>query len=388
MAWVKSTATSHEEALEHLHDFITKTTKAGTPAAGANTGNGTVYGQSSTASSVAETITLTCTTGGASAVFSVTGSVSGALPSANINTLYSESVISFFIAGGSVDFVVSDSFTIAVTNETAVWTAERYDNTPGSDYELIASSAGYTTTDDIYVGLQTYDTGSLYGFRVNGFSGYNAGAPFLEQPGAVAGDAYPWDHHFVPTTDSALTYWFFMSPNRIMGTFLSGAVYSSFYTGWLVPYASPSQWNYPMCVGSCSYTQRAYTDTDADHATFWNSPTGADSATISILDSTSWKPLNQDSLAGGPWPWRGGDIENLPVYIAGNVPTFPSMAIVYQAGAAGVYGEFEGVRAHSTLSGTITTEDTLSSSDYGAGIVLQDTFKAGRQALYILQEDV
>jgi hypothetical protein len=392
MSWIQGTATNHEEVIEALHDFATKATKAGTPGY-IGTGDGDLLGQSSTADSVVETITITCTTGGVGAIFSVIGSTTGALPDATSNVLYNESVISFFISEGSVDYIVSDEFTISVTAITPIWSANRYVHTPGSDYELLLNSAGVTTTDDIFIGLQSYDTTLNYGFRVNGFSGYNAASNFLNQPGAVAGNVSPWDHHFVPTTNSALTYWFFVSPNRIMATFLSGAVYTGFYLGWIKAFATPSQWNYPMCVGSCSYDIRSYTDTDSlRHHVYWNSDGDTDdAATLSILDSNAWVPANQDSdVVGGKtacWPFKSTDLSLYNIYQNNEVVTFPAIAKIDQDNKAGVYGEFEGIRAPSTLAGSLTVEDVLTDSSYGAGIVFQDVFRASQLALYVLQED-
>lgn len=395
MSWIKGTATSHEDVIEKLHDFASKATKAGSPIkVPVFTGDGNLLGQSSTADSVVETITITCTTGGPNAVFSVVGSVTGALPAATGDVLYSESVISFYLSEGSVDYIIGDQFTIAVTAITPIWSANRYIHTPGSDYELILNSAGKTTTDDIFIGLQSYDTTLNYGFKVNGFTGYNAASDFLNQPGAVAGNVSPWDHHFVPTTNSALTYWFFVSPNRIMVTFLSGAVYTGCYLGWLDSFATPSQWNYPMCVGSCSYSIRSYTDTDSiKHHIYWNSDDGTtdDAATLSVLDSNAWVPANQDSDPVGGitkcWPFKSTDLNIYNIYQNNEVVTFPAIAKVDQDNKAGIYGEFEGVRAPSTLSGSLTVEDILVDSAYGAGIVIQDVYRASQLVLYVLQED-
>lgn len=85
--------------------------------AGANTGNGTVGSIAATRLGVAETITLTATA--VPTVFSVVGSVTGALADATVGTAYTSSVIGFLISAGSAAFVENDSFTIAVTLETA-----------------------------------------------------------------------------------------------------------------------------------------------------------------------------------------------------------------------------------------------------------------------------
>jgi len=85
-------------------------------ATGGNTGNGlcaTVVGGLST---IVETFTLKCITAVTNAgVFSVVGSKTGRLPDAVVAVAYATQYLGFTIADGSSDFVVGDSFTIAIT---------------------------------------------------------------------------------------------------------------------------------------------------------------------------------------------------------------------------------------------------------------------------------
>jgi hypothetical protein len=387
MAWIKGTASTYRQALEILHDFATKNTKAGTPVAGSNTGTGIVTGQSSTASASVETITLTCTTGGSAAEFSVVGSVSGTQDPATINTLYCEGPIAFIIQGGGTNFVSGDSFTIGITSMTPKWEAERYVHTPGAEYELILKGYGYSTADEIFVGMQTYESGTNYGWRVNGFTGFNSGSAFLYQPGAVSGSTIPWDQHFVPTIDVSLTYWFFVSPQRIMGTFLSGSVYTHFYTGWLDSLATPSQWTYPMAVGSNNFYQEPYTATTGSHAAYWNPQDIYTS--MSILDNTSWQPERQGAGSGDKaecYPSTLYDIVDMQASIDGSILQIPAYPIV-QSTISSVYGTWEGVTIPSHLTGTISTEDVLISSS-GASVVFQDTHRALNLCAIELKGDI
>jgi len=393
MSWIKGTATDYREALEKLHDFATITTKASTstPDAG-NTGDGNMVGVSATPSSVIENFTVTCTSAGPDATFSVTGSVSGALADATSNLLYSEAEISFIVLDGTVDFTIGDEFTFSVATKTADWTAERYDNTPGSEYELILKGIGYSGLEEIYTGFQTYESGTDYGWRINGFTGYNPGVEFLNQPGAVSGNSSIWDHHFMPTVDVGITYWFFVSPQRIMGIVLSGAVYTSFHSGWINSYASPSQWNYPMMVGSCAYNILPYTSTEDGLRAFWNTTDDDRSITMSILDSTAWRPTNQDyGIIEGCvrlWPHQAARVESFKAQPNGDLPSFNVIVSMYSNGAfSGVYGEIEGVKSVPNLSGSVTPEDIITSGDLKASIVVQNCFRGDELIAFTLQGD-
>jgi len=398
MAWIKGQTTDYRTLMEILHDFASKTTEADAPVPdGGNTGDGTMYGSSSTHNSVAEDFTITCTTAGPDAVFSVTGSVSGSLAVATSNQIYSEDEISFCVIDGATDFIIGDEFTFSVSSSTALWTAERYDHTPSEEYELIMKGLGYSELDEIFVGFQSYEELSNYGWRINGFTGYNPGADFLIQPGSVAGDASPWDHHFTPMSSLAITYWLFVSPQRIMGTVLSGAIYTSFHSGWIDPYASPSQYGYPMMVGSASYSLQAYTSTDSDLRNFWH-PRSYDGAhvAISILDSEEWRPSNQYTRSYSDivslWPNNATGLQGFQTQPDGRVPSFDQILSIYSDSQAGVYGKVEGIKCIPNLSGTITPEDLVETEAVGsdpvkANIVFQNCFRAAELILFTLDGD-
>lgn len=84
----------------------------------AGTGNGKMKRKAVMATNVPKEIwTITCTAAIAnSGTFSVTGSISGAQAAATVGTFYDNGIISFLIQDGSVDFAVSDVFTLSTTN--------------------------------------------------------------------------------------------------------------------------------------------------------------------------------------------------------------------------------------------------------------------------------
>jgi len=117
MAWKKGTATNYLDFIDKIESFCIKKSYVANLAAGSNTGTGTVYGASATDNSVEETWTLICTTpgGNGTAIFSVTGSVSGAKATATCGVPYSIAETSFTILNGTVNYAISDSFTFKTT---------------------------------------------------------------------------------------------------------------------------------------------------------------------------------------------------------------------------------------------------------------------------------
>lgn len=102
------TATNYLDLLAQLDDFLTATGHAwGKTYSG--TGTGDLVDYLGTATSVAETFTLTAIN---ATTFSVVGSASGALANATVGTPYTSAKIAFTIEAGATPFVAGDVFAI------------------------------------------------------------------------------------------------------------------------------------------------------------------------------------------------------------------------------------------------------------------------------------
>ncbi len=113
---------------------------------GGNVGNGTVFGITANQPSAAtETWTLTCfdaTTAGAEK-FTVSSSVAGVYPTAEVGTAYEEDAISFTIIAGSVNYAVGDTFTFTVT---ANWTVSG--TVSGAQTNKATTGVAYTSDNN------------------------------------------------------------------------------------------------------------------------------------------------------------------------------------------------------------------------------------------------
>lgn len=138
------------------------------------------------------------------------------------------------------------------------WAVERYD-TSTDNHELILRGPGLSGADEIYVGITAYHNvgADYYNLAVAGFTGYVPGNTFDTQPGAsnVMG---------VPAHNLAIDYWLIANGQRIAVVMKVGTpVYESFYIGKFFPYATPSQYPYPLvCAGMLgSKSGTRYSDT-------------------------------------------------------------------------------------------------------------------------------
>lgn len=369
MAWIKAQASDYKDCLEQVKDFCIKATAAGavTPGGG-NTGDGTVYGASATANSVAETWTLTCTTGGTNgtAIFSVSGSVSGAQASATAGVPYSIDEVSFIITAGAVDFVSSDSFTFAIASSTAEWVVDRWDTDyDGSGgYELIMHGIG-DTSDEIYVGYNTKtDSSTYWNWLITGLTGYVDANPMPTQPGY-----YP----YYDCMNNAPFYFYCIMTSRHVKVIANvDASYDcSSYVGFLLPHATPSQWDYPMfCGGSTDDANQVINGTEDDHTCYWSAY--SDEWSGAVLDISTWREINRFSPRhyGKFEQWRPGAIDN-------EMRLYPAVPI--HEASNNVYGTLEGVyypTPYVPSGGLLTTGDVVITDDVTA-LCFKDVHRAG-----------
>lgn len=143
MALQIGTANGYGDLMRKLRCFLRG---QGTTAAPGytGTGNGAIRYVAASPGAVTETWTLTCTAGGPTGTFSVVGSVSGAKAAATVGTAYDNGLIAFRIDDGSVDFIVGDAFTVAVTQGVlAAQTVAAYVGTGNGTLTARAVYPGY-----------------------------------------------------------------------------------------------------------------------------------------------------------------------------------------------------------------------------------------------------
>jgi len=364
MAWTKGTCTGADAFLARIKDFATRTKFAAAAVAGSNTGDGIVFGVSATENASAETFTLTCTDVGSGgiATFSVSSPATSGLADAIVNTPYGNDYVSFTLIAGATDFIVGDSFTFAVSTDTALWIIKR-DDTASDDHELILQGEGSSGSEELLIGIQSKGTNVPY-LKLQGFNGFDSGAAFDEQQGAILED------RFVPLITSLIEYtiWDFKDGIRFVAI-CGSTVYEHGYLGWPVRLASPSQWNNPMVVGGCCRDGNYANTTEPQHHAYWRCY--AQSVTynyVSGLNGETWIPTGDtnDQIYTSPSGADGGYSNNpnkryvmAEIYrdANGNVPLFPATLILHDLGI--VFGHFVGTYHVASEEGYVSADDVI-----------------------------
>ncbi len=123
--------------------------------------------------------------------------------------------------------------------------------------ECILKAPGTGGTDEIYTGIRSeYDAASgWYNLFLNGYTGYDPlETSWFKQPGALphVGSAVGVPRlaqPMVPCWDSSMSYWFAGNGRSFRFGVKVSTSFEGGYLGWILPYATPSQYPYPLAVG-------------------------------------------------------------------------------------------------------------------------------------------
>ena len=111
------------------------------------------------------------------------------------------------------------------------------------DYEIQWIAPGISGQEAIFLGIKTYQDATVdyYNFKVGVFTGYVAGNSFETQAGSspIMGCTL-WNQ--------SIDYWFIADGQRAIVVIKILDVYESFYIGKYLPYATPTQYPYPVAI--------------------------------------------------------------------------------------------------------------------------------------------
>lgn len=238
------------------------------------------------------------------------------------------------------------------------WTLLRYD-TSTVNHQVIWKAPGLSGTEEIFIGIKTYQSisGDYYNIKVNCFTGYVDANTYETQPGISPNGG-------VPLYNNTINYYFVANGQRLIVVANITASYQSFYLGKILPYATPSQWPYPVVVGSMMNGAQVYRYDNLDYlrAWFygyknWGAPLYSTSNfKMRFVDGT-WRP-NVEVL-----PFNDGN-----THVMRNTVTLSETASGYYglhalilsentSGYVNNYGEFDGVYMISGFNNSV--ENTL-----------------------------
>lgn len=120
--------------------------------------------------------------------------------------------------------------------------------------EVLLEGPGTSGTDEIFVGIRSeYNAvAGWYNLFLNGYTGHNPSEQsWLSQPGGLPqfGQNPAFGQAMVPCWDQPMPYWIAANGRSIRFAIKVSTVYEAGYLGFFVPYSTPGQYPYPLCVG-------------------------------------------------------------------------------------------------------------------------------------------
>jgi len=374
------TATDYADLLNVLDTFLTATGMALTPSF-TGTGNGTIDARGGSAG-VAEIITVTFTSATA---FGVVGSISGSLGTGVVGTPFTSTKANLTITAGGTAFVSGDIFTFAVCPP---WASKR--RVSGS--EMIWQAPGNGGLEQIIVGAQVFsDVGAdYYNWRLGGFTAFNSGAVFNQQPGYVGGASQAHASPVLTLWNSTIPYWIIANGRRVIIIAKVSTVYVTAYLGFMTTYMAPGSFPYPLIVGgsldfqfepatNSSSWRWSYTGNEMRNFPIpFASAMSADyQSSLNLrLPSGIWRGFDiasSESLLGQLWPYAYMDQSSgIPDWRPNLDGGYPLLPIVLTDTTPNTYGELEGVYATTGFSQSSENTVTIGGIKH---LVVQNVFR-------------
>lgn len=367
------TASGYLDLLARLHNFLTGTGSAfGVQHTGA--GNGRLAGLAGGVDSVAETFTLTAVS---STAFAVNGTASGSLGTATVGQAFSSAQLAFTITQGSTAFQAGDRFTLS--------TAPRWQALRAAGGEYVWKAPGSDGVSAIYVGAQAYaNAGSdIYNWQLQGFTGYDAGATFAGQPGAIASP------QGIALWTGDIPYWFIANGRRVVVVAKVASVYQSAYLGLIEQYIDPLIYPYALAVGGSITGNVRYSDATNANRCFPIAGISDVSSQLKLrLPTGAWRGLiavnntgNYTGTDGAIWPYQSG-LAGLRPGLDGAAPLLP--VVLFDGTPKNVYGRLDGV---SATTGFGTGPEALLEDGPSSHLVVPNVFRTGTDQFFTVKLD-
>lgn len=245
------------------------------------------------------------------------------------------------------------------------WTVKRWDTSAVDGeslaiHELIMEGEGLSSTDEIFVGLRTYQSvnNDYYNIEIAGFTGYVPGNTFETQPGYSGSRA-------IPLWNQAIPYWLLVNGNRIALAAKVETVYEHFYLGKFLPYATPSQFPYPVVVGGMLNGTPATRYSDNNQS--WPYA-GSTSVLVMRFVDGLWRQPDC-------WPFNSDDpATSVPVTFRDTGGEYGLMPIVLNDSDPNVFGELDGVFHLTGFNNAVENTLTIDAINY---VVMRDVWRTG-----------
>lgn len=246
------------------------------------------------------------------------------------------------------------------------WVAERYD-TATDNHELILRGPGLAGTDNIYVGIRTYEDSGLdyFNWAMRGFIGYVPGDAFSLQPGASNEKA-------ILLWNQPMNYWLVADGQHITLVVKVSTVFQVLFLGLPKPYATPGQYPYPLLIGGMynGAPAKRWSNNDNEHVMFLK---GSNLA-LRFVNGTWLESLSS-------YPYSQGIASAMRESFSGEYPILP---IVFTDDTPNEYVELQDLFFIPGFANAAENTFIESTKNY---VVFQDAFRTDDDSYFALRLD-
>lgn len=275
-----------------------------------------------------------------------------------------------------ITFLTTNASLVAAGQEWEVLGAPEAVTGPAGQYSYLLRGPGLAELDQIHVRLATASAAGsdVFGMSVQGFVSYNPTLSHNNQPGISAfGGMALWN--------SAIPYWFIANGRRFIVIAKVSTTYTSMYAGFYLPYATPSEFPYPIFIAGSHEDPTTHRWSQSDHNVggFWDPSNG--NAYLRHNDGTWLTFANYEAGSGNSrnsysdsciWPYDSDLL--LRENIGGSYTMLP--CVLHSTYSSGnVYGELDGVFFTSGFG--VGSEDTIT-KDGDTYLIVQSVYRTDR----------
>ena len=192
---------------------------------------------------------------------------------------------------------------------TAGWTELAYSTVTDSD-ELYLRGDGTGADGRVFINIKTEldSVNGYYGWAIYGATDYDSGSGITAQPGVI-GPSY------FNTWDSSIDYWFYANDRRFIIVAQVSTSYVSMYAGFGLPFALPSEHQFPLFICGNYGTLDAYNSNNSRNrfiidpgeiSAFYKTRNNANRTFGNHASSTTAIHLTSTSREIMLWPMRTG----------------------------------------------------------------------------------
>lgn len=249
------------------------------------------------------------------------------------------------------------------------WVTMRYKTDDPNSHELILKGEGLSGDKEIFIGFRTYESSvaDYYNLAVAGFTGYIPGNTWATQPGILESG--------VPAHNQRVDYWLAVNAQRVALAMKVGTpVYETAYAGLFLPYASPSQYPYPLCIGGMLNGAAATRYSDTAHTMPYKGNRA--NFRIRFMDGTWKQPLT--------YPWNNARVGGATQQLRDTNNQYPVMPIVLCEATPNIFGELDGIGYVSNFNNTVESTVDVAGTDW---LCIQDVGRTSFNDYYAMRMD-